>query len=141
MRKLLISMLTIASILVFIRCEKNNEGTNEITQEDISAIEGMEKSLFTADQYNDSIFTCLDSSLFCEDEYLNYCDSLFHHYANEYEHHHGLYSHLNEGDDHHHESMGQNHHGNGMMGGQNQGHSIQSMNQMDSLLSYHNTFH
>ena len=136
-----IYLILISVILLIMSCQKSNNSDNSISEGDKLAIEGMEKSLFTADQYNDSIFTCLDSSLFCEDEYLNYCDSLFHHFANEYEHHHGLYSHLNEGDDHHHESMGQNHHGNGMMGGQNQGHSIQSMNQMDSLLVHHQIYH
>jgi hypothetical protein len=107
----------------------------------LTAIEAMEKSLAGAEQYNDSIFTCIDFSPNCEVDYLDYCDSLFHHYADDYEHHHNAYSHNNSGDDHHHEYMNQNHHGNGMNGGQNNGHNMQSMNQMDSLLVHHQAYH
>lgn len=136
-----IYLILVSVILLIMSCQKSEEANNEISAQDIEAIEGMEKSYLNAVLYNDTIFTCLDSNLFCESEYLNYCDSLFHHNEDEYNHWHSMYSHANAGDDHHHESMGQNHHGNGMMGGQNQGHSLQSMNQMDSLLSNHSTYH
>lgn len=128
-------LITVAS------CQKINTEFSSISQQDVIAIEGMEKSYLDAVLYNDSIFYCLDSSLSCENEFIDYCDSLFHHYEDEYNLHHNSYSHLNAGDDHHHEYMNQNHHGNGTMGAQNQGHSIQSVNQMDSLLSYHLIIH
>lgn len=140
MRRLLISILTIASIVIFIRCEKSNEGTNEISQEDISSIEGMEKSYDLAKQYDDSLLVCLDSNQFCEDGFVEYCDSLFHNYDERYEYHHNNYSHQNGNDDHHHEYMGQNEHGNGMHdGGNNQGymHDEESMNAMEELRELH----
>jgi hypothetical protein len=122
-------------------CDKNIDENVGISAEDLAAIDGMDKSYLAAEQYNDSIFICLDFNPICENEYLNSCDSLFHHYADEYENYHHSYSHQNAGDDHHHAYMNQDHHGNGMMGEQNYGHSIESSNQMDSLLVHHAAYH
>ena len=139
MKRVNIWLLSI--ILLSISCQKNQSLNDDVSSTDLAAIEGMEKALEVAEQYNDSIFTCIDFNPNCEVEYLDNCDSLFHHYADDYEHHHNAYSHANNGDDHHHEYMNQNHHGNGMHGGQNNGHSMQSMNQMDSLLVHHQVYH
>ena len=137
-----IYVIFIAILILSISCQKEEVANAEISAIDLAAIDGMEKSYVSALQYNDSIFDCMEFNLLCANQYLESCDSLFHQYADEYEHHHNNYSHLNGGDDHHHDNMNQDHHGNGMMGGQNnQGHNVGSMDQLDSLLDHHATYH
>lgn len=134
-------MLSFVVLMLSVSCQKDQAPNVEISSTDVTAIDGMEKSYTSALQYNDSIFNCMDFDPLCENEYLEYCDNMFHQYADEFENHHNNYSHANSGDDEHHNNMNHNDHGNGMMGNQNYGNCNESMNQMDSLLVHHNSYH
>jgi len=141
------NLILVLLLIISIACEKAVDN-DQISQQDALSIEEMEKSYELAKQYDDSLYLCLDSNQFCEDGFVEYCDSLFHFYDENYEHHHNNYSHQNGGDDHHHEYMGQDHHGNGMHGDNNgmqgdnhdseNGHNQESMDQMEDLREIHN---
>ena len=136
-------VLFVSLAIITVACQKEIIH-EDLSRQDVVAIDGMEKSFELAKQYDDSLFTCLDFNPQCEANFVEYCDSLFHHYDERYEHHHNQYSHQNDGDDHH-EYMEQNNHGNGMHNDddhENQGHCIESFNSMEELRENHlNHFH
>ena len=122
-------------------CQKNN--FTELSAEDALASEEMEKAYNTAKVYNDSLIWCAENNPDCSDEFIAYCDSIVDSNEEQYDFHHGNYSHNNDEDDHdHHGNSNEGH--EGMMDGHNPNHAIHNLESheaMEDLMQNHTEYH
>lgn len=134
---------TIYSVLIILimatACQKDN--FNELSAADQKAFEDMEEALDKAHLYNDSLVHCNDAGTACSQQYIEYCDSMFHSYVNQWSSHHNNYSHDNDHDDHHHDGHGMHHHGNHNNHDDSEGHHEYHHNMMDNLMEDHEPYH
>lgn len=129
-----------AGLVVFgLGCRKDN--LDKLNQSDQEALVGIEAAYDNAQVYNDSLIYCAGSGHSCSQEYIEYCDSMFHHYEDLWNHHHDDYSHDNPHDDHHHDSHGMQHHGNHNNHDDSEGHHETQHNQMEHLSDEHEPYH
>jgi hypothetical protein len=121
-------------------CEKNN--FNELSSEDAFAAEEMEKAYNTAKVYNDSLIWCEENNPQCSDEFIAYCDSIVDSNGDQYDFHHGNYSHGNDEDDHDHHGNSNEQH-DGMMGHtpNHSIHNLESHEAMEDLMQNHDEYH
>lgn len=122
-------------------CQKSNS-FQELSPEDILAAEEMEKAYETAKVYNDSLIWCVENNLDCNDEFIAYCDSIVDFNAEQYDFHHGNYSHNNDEDDHDHHGNSNEFH-DGMMGHDDDHavHNLESHETMEDLMQNHSDYH
>ena len=147
--KYLYTILIFSVATFFVSCEKESDLVLEMSEADITATEGMEEAYHEAKEYNDSLIWCADTGTTCSVATVNYYDSLFHHFDDEFEMHHANYSHNNVEDDHHHSATSMHSHGNPNVGhdeeeeeeGHNEGHSIESHYEMEELRLEHKEYH
>lgn len=147
--KTIVYIITISlSFGLISSCEKESTLFETVPHEDEEAVEGMEHALESAEIYNDSLIWCADIANTCDQSFILYCDSIFHHEMEEYEEHHSEYSHNNVSDDHHHSATSQHHHGapnsheddSGGHGG-GHGHNLENHEHMMELAEHHNEYH
>lgn len=150
--KSIFTILVAVLFISIISCQKQSNLNEELSLEDLEATEGMEEAYEKAIIYNDSLIWCLENNSICEEEFLNYCDDIYHEQDGLYEFHHNNYSHNNMEDDHHHGAVSDHHHGNSMNddsgehneeeGEENHGHSLENYTMMMDLRELHNsTYH
>ena len=132
--KKIILFLLINSL--FSGCLMDNFYINEADQR---AFSDMEESFQSARVYNDSLAYCGNMDSLCAPEYVQYCDSMFHHYANEWNRHHNNYSHDRLNSDHHHNGNIMPHQGHHNRN--NDGHHNTHHGTMDQLMGDHGRYH
>lgn len=138
-------VLAITGLFFLASCEKESNLATELSAADDIAVEGMEEAFHEAEEYNDSLIWCTDTSNACTPTTINYYDSLFHYNSDQYDFHHANYSHNNLDDDHHHSVVSSHSHGNAMHHeeeeGGHHGHSIESHQEMAALRDAHVQYH
>jgi len=83
-------------------CQKHDDMEVINQDQNLSSLDGMIIANESAKIYNDSITWGLNPQNSSQNEFLIYCDSLFHQYDNEYEMYHNNYGHMNSNNNHHH---------------------------------------
>jgi hypothetical protein len=144
--KTVYSIFVFISIFAMVSCDKESDLNQELSAADKVAAEGMEEAYESTRVYNDSLVWCDNSGSTCSLEFVNYCDSLYHNFDEEYNYHHNNYSHNNVGDDHHHSAMSMHNHGSNNQHGEGgeeggHGHSIHGHNEMTELHALHQGYH
>jgi len=139
------TMLAIAAaLLLSYGCQDETDLFTEHSEADEIATEAMEEAFEGATLYNDSLVHCSETGN-CSDAFIQYCDSLFHEFDEEYDHNHEAYSHNNSSDDHHHGATSEHHHGkiehHEDEGEEHHGHSIESETEMQHLRELHKNYH
>lgn len=129
----------VVGVVISTGCSKDR--LDKLSSTDLAAYEGIEASYNSAKLYNDSLVSCGGSGGVCTDAFINYCDSLFHHYEEEWSHHHGDYDHDNKHCDHHHNSDGMHQQGNRHNHDNDEGHHEYHHGLMDNLLKAHQPYH
>lgn len=126
-------------ILFSTGCRKDH--LDKLSKADQEALAGMESAYNNAKAFNDSIVYCSGAGQPCSQEYVEYCDSIFHHYESLWNQHHENYSHDNPHDDHHHDGHGM--HQNGSANGHDNeaGHHQSQHDLMILLASQHEPYH
>jgi len=138
--------ILIATLFLLVSCEKESDLIAEMSEADEMATEGMEEALHEAEEYNDSLVWCTDTSNACTQVTINYYDSLFHYHSDEFDFYHVSYSHNNVDDDHHHSAVSSHSHGTVDHGeeeeeGEHHGHNIENHHEMAELRDKHREYH
>jgi hypothetical protein len=138
-------ILIVAAIFLLASCQKKSDIPSELSSADEIATEGMEEAEHEAEEYNDSLVWCTDTSNACVATTVNYYDSLFHYNSDEFDFHHENYSHNNLDDDHHHSAVSTHSHGDAEHPeeeeGADHGHSIEGHQEMEEIRAEHEQYH
>jgi len=139
-------ILFMAILFLLVSCEKKSDLIIEMSEADEIATEGMEEAEHEAEEYNDSLAWCTDTSNACTAITINYYDSLFHYHSDQFDFHHENYSHNNLDDDHHHSAVNTHSHGNPPEHGEEEegedhGHSIEGHQEMATIRAEHEEYH
>lgn len=130
-----ISVIILAGIIAFSIFTMGCQKTEQLSQQDVAAVNGMEEELELLEMYNDSL-SAADSA------HVPYYDSLVVHHDSMFWWHHSQYSHDNLHDDHHHD--GNNHHhgmGENHNGHQHGGHGIDTLIDNPMHGEHHHNMH
>lgn len=128
------------SLIVFIMgCHKDD--FDSLSQTDQEVLVGMIEAYDNAQNYNDSLIFCAGSDHPCSEDYIKYCDSLFHYHENLWYHHHDHYSHDTPHADHYHDGHGMHHHGHCNSHDDSEGHHESQHQEMEHLVDEHEPYH
>jgi len=147
-------MILWLSIIAISGCHNRN-GMGEMTQQDHSALLGMDEALFGVISYNDSLASHADATAITNDSICFYYDGQYHENDSLYHMYHNNYSHDNGWDDH--QCCGMMGSGLGNLGSTGQTNYLRHMNNehgqngmehheedhkfMDSLMIAHLQYH
>ena len=112
--KLIYSILALSIVLIF-ACNKMDDHYDDMPESDKKALEDMSAAYQSALLFNDSLTICTNEPSSCDSATMFHYDEMFHQFIDQFDFHHGEYSHKNVDDDHHHNTGQSKGHGN-MMG-------------------------
>jgi hypothetical protein len=140
MKKIFFSFSILIGVLFIQSCNKSDVSEASISNEDLQQYEQMRLFYNKAVLFEDTLEKCQDSIIInCN---FTTHDSLFHYCIDQWEYHHGMYTHNNNIDDHHHNMMMGEHHEHCQHCDDIEHHTIEEHYEIDSLLSVHsNYFH
>lgn len=143
--KSIFSILVAILFISIISCQKQSTLNEELSVEDLESVEGMEEAFEKANIYNDSLIWCLENNTNCVQEFIDYCDDIYHEQDGLYESHHNNYSHNNIEDDHHHGAVSNHSHGDSMHDEEEEeelhGHNLENFTMMIELRELHESIY
>jgi len=105
--------------------------SNKLSKADLAELNSLREASADATRENEYLKSSLQDS---DSAGIHLHDSLFHHFEDLFEDHHGNYSHENTHDDHHHDGQGMHMAGNAMSGHNSEdGHHQEDHDMMDDL--------
>ena len=102
---LLFMVSLLAMAIAVSSCKKDNY--EKLSAADQEAFDGMEAAYLSAEENDDKLKACDDAPATCTPQYLQYCDSLYHHYEYEWNYQHERYNHDEGHCDHSHATNGE----------------------------------
>lgn len=130
----LILVAIIGLSIVLYSCD-NDEMNNELSQEDLEALNGLRDAYAGAFDANTALKGAVEQN---DPDGMHFHDSVFHHFGNLFGEHHANYTHANQHDDHHHDEEGMHMGSNAMnMHSNEDGHHGDDHELMDDLMSDH----
>jgi len=142
-------IILVFGILLLFACKNEEDHTEELSESDLIALEGMEENYEAALRYNDSLAFCMNGTLDCDSSTMLHYDEMFHQFDDMFNFHHENFSHNNDDDDHHHDDGQTVWHGN-MMGhggdpheddGHGYEHNNETFEEMMHLRELHDEIH
>ena len=137
MKAVKIILVAIIGLSIVLYSCNNDEMRNELSQEDLEALNGLREAYTGAFDANTALKGAVEQN---DNDGIHYHDSVFHHYEGLFEEHHSKYSHANAHDDHHHDEEGMHMGSNAMnMHKSEDGHHDEDHDLMNDLMTDHET--